>query len=393
LPHILVKEFKKPTFPLEIDEIRYEQMTQLYKGVGLIKVATPKYHFFLRYVKKEDGYLIKFDKSTRIPELNIIKKAINSFATLCDMEIVQSNTAITRIDHIYANYKSLDFFLNGRDYTQKVWVEVGFGSGLHLMHNAKKHPDVLHIGIEIHKPSAEQLLKHCKLENINNIYVIDVDARTFLEILPSNSVEKLFVHFPVPWDKAEHRRVISRKFVDESSRILEVDGVLNLRTDSDNYALYSQNVFMSNKLVDLHVKKNFQIGVVSKYEARWQRQEKDIYDFTLRNHETSEAKSFDYHFDFKTPHNYTVMMQNLHEHTFVQEEYLLHIQEQFPMDKGGILKLTLGVKGAPVSLYVIFDESGEINYFPHKPLPIAANIAAHEHFLKVISDATNHPRD
>jgi len=51
-----------------------------------------------------------------------------------------------------------------------------------------------------------------------------------MELIPSNIVGKVYVHFPVPWDKKPHRRVISTSFIEESRRVLKVGGQLELRT-------------------------------------------------------------------------------------------------------------------------------------------------------------------
>ena len=34
-----------------------------------------------------------------------------------------------------------------------------------------------------------------------------------MEFIESNKVGKIFVHFPVPWDKKPHRRIYSDEFV------------------------------------------------------------------------------------------------------------------------------------------------------------------------------------
>ena len=86
-------------------------------------------------------------------------------------------------------------------------------TGIYLLHQAKKNPDTLFIGLEIHTPSAQQVLKQIELQNLDNIWVVNYDARLFLEMLPSNICSQIFVHFPVPWDKKPHRRVISKSFL------------------------------------------------------------------------------------------------------------------------------------------------------------------------------------
>ena len=70
-----------------------------------------------------------------------------------------------------------------------------------MIHQAALNPDVQFIGLEIHTPSIEQLLKQVNIQGITNILAINYDARLFMEFIKSNKVGKVFVHFPVPWDK------------------------------------------------------------------------------------------------------------------------------------------------------------------------------------------------
>ncbi len=60
-------------------------------------------------------------------------------------------------------------------------------------------------------------------------------------LLTSNKVEKIFVHFPVPWDKKPHRRIFSNEFINEALRILKIKGTLELRTDSRKYLIIVLN--------------------------------------------------------------------------------------------------------------------------------------------------------
>lgn len=150
--------------------------------------------------------------------------------------------------------KEIEFFANHFNVEREVWVEIGFGSGRHLLYQAKKNPHIQFIGLEIHKPSIEQVLKQCELQGIENILVIDYDARLFMEFLPSNVVGRIFVHFPVPWDKKPHRRVFSAAFIEEVLRVLHLNGTLELRTDSQLYFefTFSQMMQLSKRM---HVKK------------------------------------------------------------------------------------------------------------------------------------------
>lgn len=81
-----------------------------------------------------------------------------------------------------------------------------------MLHNAKNHPEILHIGLEIHSPSLEQVARQIGLLELDNILILAYDARIFLELLPSNILDKIFIHFPVPWDKQPNRRILNKAF-------------------------------------------------------------------------------------------------------------------------------------------------------------------------------------
>ncbi|MDQ7061173.1 MAG: hypothetical protein Q9M43_08545 [Sulfurimonas sp.] len=122
----------------------------------------------------------------------------------------------------------------------------------------------------------------------------------FMELVPSNRVGKVYVHFPVPWDKKPHRRVISTSFIEEANRVLNIGGQLELRTDSKNYYAYSYETFIAFNKTTLQINKNKEIAISSKYEDRWKKMEKNIYDVTMINEEESPVLSLDGNFDFFT---------------------------------------------------------------------------------------------
>ena len=143
--------------------------------------------FFLRKVERpsKNNSIIKCEKSSKAQPTGIIKNAIK---TLMEQ---QSNQHL--ITHNLNNnsprqnlqspfFKSVKYFL---DFSQKCLIEVGFGSGRHLLHLAKSNPHLICIGIEIHSPFIEQILRQIELLGLKNLYIIHTDARILLEILPS----------------------------------------------------------------------------------------------------------------------------------------------------------------------------------------------------------------
>ena len=200
--------------------------------------------FLLTKVPKKGNDLLKLDTPTRLSPVSLMKRALNEYAVSSGAEILFSNTHSlkNRIEPQERYLKTIEYFLNDFNTDKEVFIEVGFGSGTHLLHQAGSNPDKIVIGLEIHTPSIEQVLKQAELQGIENILVINYDARLFLEFLRSNSVGRIFVHFPVPWDKKPHRRVMSPEFISESMRVLKKGGTLELRTDSPKYFAYSYSL-------------------------------------------------------------------------------------------------------------------------------------------------------
>jgi len=264
------------------------------------------------------------------------------------------------------------------DLLRPVAVEVGFGSGRHLLYQAKTHPDILHIGIEIHTPSAQQVLKQIALQELKNIWIVNYDARLLLEMLPSNIVKMIYVHFPVPWDKKPHRRVISDSFVAEALRILEPEGFLELRTDSDNYYRYAVDVFSRPKRVRFDVNKNHEAVIRSKYEDRWQRQEKDIYALRLYAGEKSPDQKQKYSFAFPHPSASPDALKKLPREPIVAEDYFVRFEHVFCLqnETGVLIKCSFGSFDRPEHKWILVRQ-GEAVYYPRPPVHSPTNARAH----------------
>ncbi|MEA3288814.1 MAG: tRNA (guanosine(46)-N7)-methyltransferase TrmB [Campylobacterota bacterium] len=340
--------------------------------------------FLLTKVNKKGDTLLKLDNGTRLTPVSIMKDALNDYAAVSEAQVLFSNT-----NTIYKNkvkpeetyLKDIEYFTNEFKTDKEIWIEVGFGSGVHLLHQASENPDKLIIGLEIHTPSIEQVLKQAKLQGITNILVINYDARLFLEFLESNSVGRIFVHFPVPWDKKPHRRVMSIPFIDESLRVLKPKGTLELRTDSPNYFEYSSGLLDHFKEYPSTIEKDRDLAVVSKYEARWKRQEKNIWDVTIESTEVSPAKVIEGDFEFPNKIDIDSLQDKLPKKAIIKEDYLVHFEAFYDIDfgdtKGLMIRLTMGNFNKPVTKNILIKDS-IARYYQSNPIKTISNLDAHK---------------
>jgi tRNA (guanine-N7-)-methyltransferase len=120
----------------------------------------------------------------------------------------------------------------------EVWLEIGFGSGEHLVWQAEHHRRVGFIGCEPFINGVASLLGKIETLGLDTILIHDGDARDVLAWLPPRSISRIFVLFPDPWPKKRHqkRRLVSPDAVADLARVLRQGGELRFASDSGDYA-------------------------------------------------------------------------------------------------------------------------------------------------------------
>ncbi len=389
MPHLHIKEFKEIELPAVQDGVHFNFIAQNanHADEKLISTTVEGEDFFLLVKVEENRSLLKTDKLTRPASIHNVHRALLGYAKAAELEVIASNVPEAKQNvHLQEEtaLKKIEFFADNFPSDKEVRIEVGFGSGRHLLHQAASNPDVLFIGIEIHRPSIEQVLKQSVIQKLDNLLVLDYDARLFMELVPSNLVGAIYVHFPVPWDKKPHRRVISTSFIEESRRVLKVGGTLELRTDSENYYAYSYETFIAFNKTTLHINKNRDIAVSSKYEDRWKKMEKNIYDVTMINDEESDMLEVvgDFSFEKSTLSDEEIIA--LHDKTFRFEGGFIHVERVYKTQNGTMLRLSMGSFDRPEHLYLLINNS-KIDYYPQEPLKSRSNLQAHKELARILN--------
>jgi tRNA (guanine-N7-)-methyltransferase len=177
--------------------------------------------------------------------------------------------------------------------------------------------------------------------------------------------------------------VISRAFLDESIRVLKKGGRLELRTDSDNYFNYSFETFMSLKNVSLEIHKNRDIEITSKYEDRWRRMDKNIYDVTMIVNEESPALTLNENFDFSGSLKTIDQILELRNKTEKLDDGFIHFERLYKAENGTIIfRIAMGSFDRPEHLYLIIGE--DVKYFPNSPVRTRTNLKIHKFLNETI---------
>jgi tRNA (guanine-N7-)-methyltransferase len=120
----------------------------------------------------------------------------------------------------------------------EVWLEIGFGGGEHMAAQARRRPDVLVIGCEPFVNGVASALRHVDEGGLKNVRLHPDDGRDVVAALPDASLDRVFILFPDPWQKARHnkRRLLQPAFLAELMRALKPGGRLRFVTDWQDYA-------------------------------------------------------------------------------------------------------------------------------------------------------------
>ena len=118
-----------------------------------------------------------------------------------------------------------------------VWLEVGFGGGEHMVHQAAQNPDVGIIGCEPYINGVAMLLGKIRDAECENIRVHPGDARHMFDVLPDASISKAFLLYPDPWPKKRHhrRRFVTQEHLEPLARVLKPGAIFRVATDIPDY--------------------------------------------------------------------------------------------------------------------------------------------------------------
>ncbi|WP_026804507.1 tRNA (guanosine(46)-N7)-methyltransferase TrmB [Aliarcobacter lanthieri] len=396
MPHIVFKRDKLLKTPIKQEKIEFLFTAISYHGEEQnrkleykVAVKNEDKEFLLTIKDKDKDLLIKSDKTTRISPVTLIKDALNSYVSINNAETIFSNTNNLKQkkeqEHKYL--KDINYFVDEFKTSNEIQIEIGFGSGRHLLYQAKNNPNIQFIGLEIHYPSIEQLLRQLELQNITNVLVVNYDARLFMEFIESNQVGKIFVHFPVPWDKKPHRRIYSNEFISEALRVLKVGGTLELRTDSRKYFDFSLELLTNLNKANISIDINKDLEVSSKYEDRWKKQGKNIYDVILTSQKEDKKIDLNYDFSFKFDISFDRFLNNIPFKAIILKSFFVHIEEFYTIIdelNSGLIKVTMGNFDRPVTKYLLIKD-GKISYYQGDPLPTSSNIQAHKKLKEILS--------
>ncbi len=118
-----------------------------------------------------------------------------------------------------------------------VRLEIGFGGGEHLHHEAGRFPGTGYIGVEPFVNGMAKLLSRLHEEARPNLRLYDDDATRLLDWLPDASLDGIDLLYPDPWPKKRHwkRRFVNAANLDRFARVMKKGAKFRFASDIDTY--------------------------------------------------------------------------------------------------------------------------------------------------------------
>ena len=364
MPHFYARKIDNPAYPISKDGFLFSLVANNIKhnDDNLVLVRYKNFSFFFMQQDRGDKVSVKYNKHLRFNSIDIVKKALKTYIKLCNADILFHNLNQKKDKENLSPYllsPTKENISKLYDKSNPLSIEIGFGSGRHLLDLAQKNKDTIFLGIEIYSRAIEQVLNQIRLLDLKNLYIINADCRILFNILDSNIVDSIYLHFPVPWDKNPSKRVFSKEFLKESERVLKKGGFLELRSDSAEYFSYALDIANNFNAFDIEKSINSQTRIISKYEARWKKQNKDIYEarFILKDsiNSTNDVES---NLNFANLDMDKIL--DSRDLKLFGDNYFLHIKNIYKFDNGYVLFVLFGAFNAPSKIYLLINDYGNV---------------------------------
>ncbi len=116
-------------------------------------------------------------------------------------------------------------------------LEIGYGSGEHLLHTANTYPERGMIGSEVYHHGVSKCVKALQAAQQKNVKLLVEDGRLLLDQLPDACLDNVYLLFPDPWPKVRHykRRIVNQDFLHNVARVLKPGGRFRMASDHVDY--------------------------------------------------------------------------------------------------------------------------------------------------------------
>jgi tRNA (guanine-N7-)-methyltransferase len=134
-----------------------------------------------------------------------------------------------------------------------ITLELGCGKGEYSVELARQNPNVNFIGIDIKGARFWRGAKTANENNIDNVKFIRAQIELVEYLFDNNEISEIWITFPDPqitFKRTKHR-LTNLEFLNKYKRILNTNGCINLKTDSEFLHGYTIGLLQATKNAEI----------------------------------------------------------------------------------------------------------------------------------------------
>lgn len=134
-----------------------------------------------------------------------------------------------------------------------ITLELGCGKGEYSIELARQNPNVNFIGIDIKGARFWRGAKTANENNIDNVKFIRAQIELVEYLFDNNEISEIWITFPDPqitFKRTKHR-LTNLEFLNKYKRILNTNGCINLKTDSEFLHGYTIGLLQATKNAEI----------------------------------------------------------------------------------------------------------------------------------------------
>ncbi len=180
-----------------------------------------------------------------------------------------------------------------------VELEVGCGNGAFVREKARRNPFVNYLAVELCSNVILTAMEKTAEEGLKNVRFLNIPAEILRCYLPEGSIRKIYLNFstPLPEKSRERQRLTSPRFLKIYAALLNENGEIEQKTDSEDFFEYSLRSYAENGFTvegvtrDLHASEYAKENIVTEYECAFSEAGKPIFRVVAKRTDVIKSES------------------------------------------------------------------------------------------------------
>ncbi len=119
----------------------------------------------------------------------------------------------------------------------ETYLEIGSGSGGHLLELATRSRSAVFLGCEVRYKRAVRTIEKAAANDLQNVFIFRGEIAKLIPAIPHKRLAGIYINFPDPWEKRRDwkHRTLALPFLEAGTSLLRKSGFISVKTDHAEY--------------------------------------------------------------------------------------------------------------------------------------------------------------